>query len=323
MLATMPIGPLSWLFVLPVLALNGNDGPLTNLGWLAWPAVLASGYLLLFWFESVWPSLVVKTWHASTGWVLMLLTTWTLASKVTQAVPEAPTWSFAMWCVIPILFVLALGGTARSHVWPTGRFPDLYGTVIPAAPVAVSLLWVVVASGQAGAPDPLPYLPLLNPLELTQAFALIVAFAWVRGRTAVGAIEEEFRLGLRALVAALAFLALNATVGRVVHFHLGVPFTLDELARSSVFQAGISILWGVVAGVLMTLARRRLDRPVWMVGAGLLAALIVKLFLVDLGNVGGVARIVSFLATGILILLIGYFAPVPPRSTQPETEQAS
>jgi uncharacterized membrane protein len=36
-----------------------------------------------------------------------------------------------------------------------------------------------------------------------------------------------------------------------------------------------------------------------------------------------VARIVSFLATGILILLIGYFAPVPPRSVRPETEQAS
>jgi uncharacterized membrane protein len=128
---------------------------------------------------------------------------------------------------------------------------------------------------------------------------------------------------LRALLAGLAFLALNATVGRVVHFYLDVPFTLDDLARSSVFQTGISILWGVVAGVLMTLARRRLDRPVWMVGAGLLAALIVKLFLVDLGNAGGVARIVSFLATGILILLIGYFAPVPPRPTRSETEPTS
>jgi uncharacterized membrane protein len=81
-----------------------------------------------------------------------------------------------------------------------------------------------------------------------------------------------------------------------------------------VFQAGISILWGVTAAALMTLARLRLDRAVWITGAGLLAMLIVKLFVVDLGNVGGVARIVSFLATGMLILAIGYFAPVPPRS---------
>jgi uncharacterized membrane protein len=49
-------------------------------------------------------------------------------------------------------------------------------------------------------------------------------------------------------------------------------------------------------------------------GASLLAALILKLFVVDLGNVGGVARIVSFLATGLLILVIGYFAPLPPKT---------
>jgi uncharacterized membrane protein len=78
-----------------------------------------------------------------------------------------------------------------------------------------------------------------------------------------------------------------------------------------------------MAGVLMGVARQRGERPVWMAGAGLLALLIVKLFLVDLGNVGGVARIVSFLATGILILLIGYLAPAPPRSARPDTEQAS
>ena len=101
------------------------------------------------------------------------------------------------------------------------------------------------------------------------------------------------------------------------------PFDVDDLVQSSIFQTGISILWGVTAGVLMTVARLRLDRPVWMVGAGLLAALILKLFLVDLGNVGGIARIVSFLATGILILLIGYFAPAPPRSAPPKTEQAT
>ncbi|HEY7184983.1 MAG TPA: DUF2339 domain-containing protein, partial [Vicinamibacterales bacterium] len=89
---------------------------------------------------------------------------------------------------------------------------------------------------------------------------------------------------------------------------------LDLLIESAVFQTGISILWGVTAGLLMTLARMRINRSVWMVGAGVLAALIVKLFLVDLGNVGGVARIVSFLATGVLILAIGYFAPLPPKA---------
>jgi uncharacterized membrane protein len=129
--------------------------------------------------------------------------------------------------------------------------------------------------------------------------------------------EERMSSMLRPLVAALAFVSINVVVGRVVHFYMDVPFDTDSLLQSSVFQTGIAILWGVTAGVLMTLARMWLDRSVWMVGAGLLTALILKLFLVDLGNVGGVARIVSFLVTGVLILAIGYFAPAPPKKEKP------
>jgi uncharacterized membrane protein len=204
--------------------------------------------------------------------------------------------------------------------WPVERFQRLYVAVIPAAPVAATLLWVLWACTQAGAAQPLPYVPLLNPLEVTQAFALLVGYAWWKNSGPHLTRDEGARAAGRALFAVLAFLALNAVVGRIVHFSMDVPFDLERLGESAIFQTGISILWGVVAGLLMTLSRLRLDRPVWMMGAALLAALILKLFLIDLGNVGGVARIVSFLATGVLILLIGYFAPVPPRTPSPEQE---
>jgi len=36
----------------------------------------------------------------------------------------------------------------------------------------------------------------------------------------------------------------------------------------------------------------------------------------DLSHVTGVARIVSFIAVGVLMLLVGYFAPVPPRAAE-------
>jgi uncharacterized membrane protein len=38
----------------------------------------------------------------------------------------------------------------------------------------------------------------------------------------------------------------------------------------------------------------------------------VKLFFVELADQGGLFRIVSFLSVGVLLLLVGYFAPVPP-----------
>jgi uncharacterized membrane protein len=40
---------------------------------------------------------------------------------------------------------------------------------------------------------------------------------------------------------------------------------------------------------------------------------VIKLFLVDLGNSGTIERIVSFIGIGVLLLVVGYFAPVPPR----------
>jgi uncharacterized membrane protein len=40
---------------------------------------------------------------------------------------------------------------------------------------------------------------------------------------------------------------------------------------------------------------------------------VAKLFVVDLSNVGTVARITSFLSVGALLLITGYLAPLPPR----------
>jgi uncharacterized membrane protein len=53
-------------------------------------------------------------------------------------------------------------------------------------------------------------------------------------------------------------------------------------------------------------------RYVWLVGAGLLGIVVVKLFLVELNNVGTVGRIISFIAVGGIMLVIGYLTPLPP-----------
>ena len=52
-----------------------------------------------------------------------------------------------------------------------------------------------------------------------------------------------------------------------------------------------------------------------MLGAGLLGATLLKLFLVDLSNRGGAERIVVFIAVGLLMLVVGWFAPLPPART--------
>ena len=64
----------------------------------------------------------------------------------------------------------------------------------------------------------------------------------------------------------------------------------------------------------MVAGARTARRAVWIIGAAFMALVVVKLFLVDLGNTGTLARIVSFIGTGALLLVVGYFAPAPPKA---------
>ena len=106
---------------------------------------------------------------------------------------------------------------------------------------------------------------------------------------------------------------LTMTVARCVHHYANVPFDMDTLAATETFQTALSIVWGTAAFAAMTLGTRHERRPVWLGGAALMSVVVLKLFLVDLANTGTVERVVSFLGVGIMLLVVGYFAPVPPR----------
>ena len=78
-------------------------------------------------------------------------------------------------------------------------------------------------------------------------------------------------------------------------------------------QSALSIFWGVLGFAAMTVAAKQRWRYVWIVGVGLMVVVVAKLFLVDLSSIGTVARIASFLTVGLLLVITGYFAPLPPK----------
>ena len=94
---------------------------------------------------------------------------------------------------------------------------------------------------------------------------------------------------------------------------MGVPFELHALLHSLIAQAALSLLWTATALVLMLAAGRTKSRAWWMAGAALLGLVVLKLFLNDIGN-SGTERVVSFIGVGVLLMVIGYVAPVPPSS---------
>ena len=93
----------------------------------------------------------------------------------------------------------------------------------------------------------------------------------------------------------------------------GVPYRLQAIHSSLLFQATVSVVWSMTALIITVTAARIARRTLWIVGAVLLALVVAKLFFVDLAGSGTIARIVSFIAAGVLMLLIGYFSPMPPK----------
>jgi len=310
--SAIPFVPITGLLLLVAYLGAGSRGPWANGGWWSWPLALGAGYAVLWWLESDWPPLVVRAWHAMTGWMLVFLATWAAAVGMGVLIPDADVWRNVMWAAVPSAAVMALLSFGRGLPWPVGRHSGTYQMAVPAAPIAGALAWCVASLANSGEPTPLPYVPIFNPLELTQAASLVAALHWSQIMWSEG-LSRRWASRAGWCAAAIAFLGLNAVVGRSVHTWFGVAYNYDALAESPVFQAGMSVLWATTSLSVMTFASRRGERTLWMVGASLLGALVAKLFAIDLGTIGTIARIVSFLVTGLLIIVIGYLSPVPPR----------
>ena len=120
---------------------------------------------------------------------------------------------------------------------------------------------------------------------------------------------------LRPAVAGVAaWFLVTMVVARTVHHWAGVPYDVESLAESTTFHSSLAIVWGLAGLAAMIVGARALRRSVWLAGAALMAVVVAKLFIVDLGNTDTLARVVSFLGVGLLLLVVGYFAPVPPRA---------
>jgi uncharacterized membrane protein len=294
--------------------------PSADAGWLAWPLAFVGLYCIVFRHEGTARAPLANALNALSAWLLCALLSWETVWQVNAAVGASDMWPAAAWAAIPALFLVLLPRLVTRVAWPFARNRVAYLFV---AGVGIALYlgaWSFVTNAASrGDTAPLPYVPGLNPLDLAQAFVLLILFRYWRFLRAVrstGHPRIDPRVPMPAL-AALAFIWLNAVLLRTLHQWFAVPFGLDELMASTLVQTSLSIFWATLALVTMLVATRKRYRLVWIVGAVLLAVVMAKLFLIDLSRTGSVERIVSFLGVGLLMLIVGYFSPLPPAS---ETE---
>jgi uncharacterized membrane protein len=286
--------------------------PLAHWGWVAWGTAFVAQYWLLRRHDADrsgdMPS---GGWHSATLWLAVFLVAWEGWWIVGELLPQGPTWRYLVPGLVPALVILALPRLEGWLQWPLHAHRSAYFDRGLLPLVVVAGLWVLHASLQPGDPRPLSYLPLLNPLELVQCIALVAIFESVlRDWNWIGAQARWRGLVL------LGFIALNGAIARAIHFLGAVPFDFEALWSSPRDQTTVSITWTLLALTVMVGGTRLRQRVVWISGAALLAAVVAKLFLVDLAGIGTLARILSFVVVGVLILVTGYLSPLPPRSEE-------
>lgn len=324
---------LTTLLLLPAVgAWNAHmhTGLLTRGGWFGWPVYFASVAYTLRGIGSAAAGSgavggragavrylhPVALWGA-TAWLVCLLL------DVAGQMPDlgdgwrAATPGAALAAVVGLaLWLLRRFHRADPAIAASYRGPGL------AAVMAAAMLWILGTTlGAPGDSTPLPYLPLLNPVDIAMCLCLLAALAWFRhlrfDHPAEHGLPADLQPMLRATWYAMGFVWFNGLLARSVHHYAGVEFDARSLWQAPAMQAACSISWAVLGLGLTVVASRRSARLPWMVGVGLLGAVVLKLFLVDIGQLAALAKIGTFLAVGALLILVGYHAPVPPAAPPP------
>ena len=156
------------------------------------------------------------------------------------------------------------------------------------------------------------YLPLLNPLDLT-LISILLYQSYVALK-----VDSNYRTIVSVACGLGAFVTVSSMLVRGFASVWGTPTWEHGAWSVSMVQTGLTILWTVIAMVLMFLANKKAIRLVWFAGIALLTIVVAKLVLIDMSNTSAVLRVVSFIGAGLLMLVIGYLAPLPPKSSKPK-----
>jgi uncharacterized membrane protein len=119
----------------------------------------------------------------------------------------------------------------------------------------------------------------------------------------LAAKQRHYRLGSFVAAALLALYGLSLTL-------LELAEAISAASVETDFQRGhtaVSVFWALVGLGLLTLGLVRGRRALRLGGFGLFGVALAKLFLYDLAFLSSLARALSFLAVGALLLLGGFF----------------
>jgi len=297
--------------VITVQFADSGAKPLAAWGLVAFAAYAVGGFLALRVLKDATDT-VVRVAHL--GW----LWTWTLAVALTLRGLAIDAHLGAGWIaalmLLPVLVTWAIALLRPAWITPPlgARFEACRGWLLATQAIVATIAFAGLLFHD-GASAPLPFLPLLNPVELAQLGALACFARWFGDR----GLPTDLAQRRVPLLASAGFAFVTAATLRAAH-HLGGVLWDENLWDSNLAQTSLTVVWSVLGVMGWVFGSRRGHRLLWLAGAVLMAVVLAKLLLVDRSHLGNLFGIASFIAYGLLCTAIGYFAPAPPRANAQE-----
>ncbi len=316
----MPAMMLAMLWEIVIVMFNSTH-PFAYYGAYSWLGAFAA-YVWLIKRDHIPKSAFLR---APLLWIVTIVGVMEWQYQLGQYVQESNVWQDIGWAIIPMAIVLGITRWqfAKNNVLTSEQQQSARTWAwIGCAPLLASLIgWFMLMSlNSSGNAAPLPYVPLINPLDISLAAVLLLLFIWHRG---VNKHLGKLQSIMPVLPSIMGFTLLNGVLLRTLHHWVGTPFEWASIFSNSTVQMSFTFLWGITAFALMLLAHKRGQRQIWIVGAALMGLVVAKLFLLDLSQHGSVERIASFIGAGLMLLVMGYFAPLPPAKKEIANKEAA
>ncbi len=306
-LAFLPMLPL-----IAILYLFQYEHVLAGIGTLSWVLAAIAHFALLRVVDDG-RNRVESVWHFTGALFIVAIIAYEVYWRMDTA-GLSDVWAGGGAMLVPALAAIYIMFMRQNFAWPLQRY---WNTYLAAAGVLIVMqLLAVTTAGldNPGNPQPLPFIPILNPYDVLTIIGLGVALHLIVTMKVTSKWLAQGGFRVATILWSLAAFALSTiAVIRGVHHLGGVEWQQRVLANSVSVQSALSIYWAILGFGGMIWGARHQNRWIWIAGTGLMALVVIKLFIVDLGNTGTVARIISFLGVGALLLVVGYYAPAPPR----------
>lgn len=296
---------------------------------LAWIIAFISGYAYLYKLQTnqINCNTDIKNLfillHICLFWLILL---W-LAREILHIFNELP-WGYevikwSLWATIAsgitLLFYILI---KRQYItsflliksyWLVGLLP-LVGYMV---------YYLIMGIGMNGQIIYWPYIPIINPLEESAIFSLIMLCVWLKLSMGYLQIENKttnftnFKIPLPNLIVVLlmtlTFLWFNSIVLRCLSQAFDITWSSYILWHNNIVQMTASLVWMLTAVILIMIGHRASLRKIWFIGQLIQIIVVIKLIFVDIREIDGLLRAFAFIGVALLMLLIGYLAPLPPK----------